>query len=192
VRAPRVRGLRFADGSEIVADLVVMAVGIRPNATLAREAGLHCERALVVDDHLHTSDARILALGECVQHQGATFGLVAPIVDQARVAAAQLAGDAQAAYVQRPFATRLKVSGIDLFSAGAIEPGAQTESLVFSDPRRGVYKHLLLENDRIKGVILYGDVADGSWYFDLLQKGTDISALRDDLLFGRAYLPAAA
>lgn len=187
-----VQALRFADGSEIPADLVVMAVGIRPNATLGREAGLHCERALVVDDHLHTSDARILALGECVQHQGATFGLVAPIVDQARVAAAQLAGEREAHYVQRPFATRLKVSGIDLFSAGVIEPGAQTQSLVFSDPQRGVYKRLLIGDDRIQGVILYGDVADGSWYFDLLQKGTDISALRDDLLFGRAWLAEAA
>lgn len=188
----RVSGLRFADGEEIAADLVVMAVGIRPNCALGKSAGLACERALLVDDALCTSDPTIYALGECVQHQGATFGLVAPIVDQARVAGAQLAGDSQARYVQRPFATRLKVSGIDLFSAGKIEPTAGTESLVFSDPQRGVYKRLLLEGNRIHGAILFGDVADGSWYFDLLQKRSDVGALRDDLLFGRAYLAEAA
>ncbi|MEQ1439083.1 FAD-dependent oxidoreductase [Fontimonas sp. SYSU GA230001] len=192
-RGPRVRGLRFKDGSEIEADLVVMAVGIRPNIDLAQAAGLHCERALVVDDTLQTlSDPRIYAVGECVQHRKATFGLVAPIWDQARVCATHLAGHGHRRYVQTATSTKLKVTGIDLFSAGDFIGGPHTEDLVFSDPRRGAYKRLVLKDNRIHGVVLYGDVADGPWYFELMQKRADVSAFRNRLVFGRSYCEAAA
>ncbi|MDD3761868.1 MAG: FAD-dependent oxidoreductase [Nevskiales bacterium] len=183
-----VTGLRFADGTEIEAGLVVMAVGIRPNITLAQAAGLHCERAIVVDDTLQTlSDPRIYAVGECVQHRRATFGLVAPIWEQAKVCAAHLAGAGHRHYVQQATSTKLKVTGIDLFSAGEIVGGPDTEDLVFRDPRRGAYKRLVLRDARIVGIVLYGDVGDGPWYYELMQSRQDVRALRSRLLFGRAY-----
>jgi len=184
----RVRGLRFKDGAELEADLVVMAVGVRPNVDLAKGAGLHCERAIVVDDTLQTlSDPRIYAVGECVQHRKSTFGLVAPIWEQARVCATHLAGHGHRRYVQAATSTRLKVTGIDLFSAGDFIGDAETEDLVFRDPRRGAYKRLVLKDNRIVGVVLYGDVADGSWYFELMQDRTDVSAFRSKLVFGRSF-----
>jgi len=186
VGAERVRKVVFADGAEIDADLVVMAAGVRPNIALAREAGLHCERAIVVDDTLQTYDPRVYAVGECVQHRRATFGLVAPIWDQARVCAAHLAGSGHRRYVQQATATKLKVTGVDLYSAGDIVGGKGSEDLVLRDRRGGVYKRLVVAGNRLTGAVLYGDVADGPWYFDLIQKGTDISSIRDRLLFGQA------
>lgn len=184
----RVTGLRFKDGTEIEADLVVMAVGIRPNFELARSAGLHCERALVVDDTLQTlSDPRVYAVGECVQHRKATYGLVAPLWEQARVCAAHLAGLGHQRYPGSVTSTKLKVTGIDLFSAGDFIGGPQTEDLVFRDPRRGVYKRLVLKNIRLIGAVLYGEVRDGPWYFELMQKRTDVTPFRERLVFGRAY-----
>lgn len=188
----RVEGVRFQDGSETKADLVVMAAGVRPNVALARSAGLHVERAIVVDDTLQSYDPRVYAVGECVQHRKATFGLVAPIWDQARVCAAHLAGLGHRRYVQQATATKLKVTGIDLYSAGDIVGGPGTEDLVLRDRRAGVYKRLVLEGNRITGAVLYGDVADGPWYFDLIQRGADVSALRDRLLFGPALCEAQA
>jgi len=190
VGGERVAAVRFADGSEIPADLVVMTAGVRPNIELAKAAGLHCERAIVVDDTLQTYDPRVYAVGECVQHRAATFGLVAPIWDQARVAGAHLAGAGHRRYVQRATATKLKVTGVDLYSAGDFIGGPGTEDLVLRDPRRGVYKRLVLENDRVIGAVLYGDVKDGGWYFDLIQNRTDVSSLRSRLLFGRALCEA--
>ncbi len=188
VGTDHVTGLRFADGTEIEAALVVMAVGIRPNIALAQAAGLHCERAIVVDDTLQTlSDPRIYAVGECVQHRRATFGLVAPIWEQAKVCAAHLAGAGHRHYVQQATSTKLKVTGIDLFSAGEIVGGPDTEDLVFRDPRRGAYKRLVLRDARIVGIVLYGDVGDGPWYYELMQARQDVRALRSRLLFGRAY-----
>ena len=188
----RVSGLRFKDGSEIDADLVVMAVGIRPNIELAKSAGLHCERAIVVDDTLQTlSDPRIYAVGECVQHRKATFGLVAPLWEQAKVAAAHLAGFGHRRYVQSEHSTKLKVTGVDLFSAGDFIGDTDTEDLVFRDPRRGAYKRLVLKENRIQGVVLYGDVADGPWYFELMQRRADVSAFRQRLVFGRRFCEAA-
>lgn len=188
----RVIGLRFKDGSEIETDLVVMAVGVRPNVDLAKTAGLHCERAIVVDDTLQTlSDPRIYAVGECVQHRKATFGLVAPIWEQARVCATHLAGHGNRRYVQAATSTKLKVTGIDLFSAGDFVGGDGTEDLVYRDPRRGAYKRLVLKDNRIVGAVLYGDVADGNWYFELMQQRRDISGIRDRLVFGRAFCEAA-
>lgn len=188
----KVQGVRFADGLELPADLVVMAAGVRPNVALAREAGLHVERAIVVDDTLQSYDPRVYAVGECVQHRKATFGLVAPIWDQARVCAAHLAGLGHRRYVQQATATKLKVTGIDLYSAGNIVGGPGTQDLVLRDRRAGIYKRLVLEGNRITGAVLYGDVADGPWYFDLIQRGADIAALRDRLLFGPALCEAQA
>jgi nitrite reductase (NADH) large subunit len=188
----RVRAVRFADGTEVPADLVVMAVGVRPNMELAQSAGLHCERAIVVDDTLQTYDPRVYAVGECVQHRRATFGLVAPIWDQARVCGAHLAGAGHRRYVQQATATKLKVTGVDLYSVGDFVGGAGSEDLVLRDPRRGIYKRLVLQGDKVAGAVLYGDVRDGPWYFDLIQKRTDISAMRNHLLFGQALCAQAA
>jgi len=183
----RVRSVRFADGEEIAADLVVMAAGVRPNVELAKSAGLHVERAIVVDDTLQTYDPRVYAVGECVQHRRATFGLVAPIWDQARVCAAHLAGSGHRHYVQQATATKLKVTGVDLYSAGDIVGLEGSEDLVLRDRRGGVYKRLVVTGNRLTGVVLYGDVADGPWYFDLIQKRTNITSFRDQLLFGQAH-----
>lgn len=188
----KVQAVRFGDGDTVPADLVVMAAGVRPNIALAKDAGLHCDRAIVVDDTLQTYDPRIYAVGECVQHRRATFGLVAPIWDQARVCAAHLAGSGHRRYVQQATATKLKVTGVDLYSAGDIVGGEGSEDLVLRDRRGGVYRRLVVAGNRLVGVVLYGDVADGPWYFDLIQKRTDIAAMRDALLFGQALAVQAA
>jgi nitrite reductase (NADH) large subunit len=188
----RVTAVRFADGSEIPADLVVMTAGVRPNIELARRCGLHCERAIVVDDTLQSFDPRVYAVGECVQHRRATFGLVAPIWEQARVCAAHLAGAGHRRYVQQVTPTRLKVTGVELYSVGDFMGGEGSEDLVLRDPRRGVYKRLVLDGGRITGAVLYGDVQDGPWYFDLIQNRTDISSMRNHLLFGQALCAQAA
>ncbi|MES2074027.1 MAG: FAD-dependent oxidoreductase [Pseudomonadota bacterium] len=188
----RVTAVRFKDGSEIPADLVVMTAGVRPNMALAQQSGLHCERAIVVDDTLQTYDPRVYAVGGCVQHRSATFGLVAPIWDQARVCGAHLAGAGHRRYVQQTSPTRLKVTGVDLYSVGDFIGGEGSEDLVLRDPRRGVYKRLVLKDNRIAGAVLYGDVQDGPWYFGLIQNRTDIGAIRNHLLFGEALCAQAA
>ena len=188
----RVTAVRFKDGSEIPADLVVMTVGVRPNIDLAKQAGLHCERAIVVDDTLQSYDPRVYAVGECVQHRMATFGLVAPIWDQARVCGAHLAGAGHRRYVQQATATKLKVTGVDLYSAGDFIGSEGSEDLVLRDPRRGIYKRLVISGPHIVGAVLYGDVKDGPWYFEMIQNKTDISALRSQLLFGQALCAQAA
>ena len=169
-----------------------MTAGVRPNIELAANAGLFCERAIVVDDTLQTFDPRVYAVGECVQHRSATFGLVAPIWEQARVCAAHLAGAGHRRYVQQATATKLKVTGVDLYSAGDIIGAAGTTDLVLRDARRGVYKRLVLDGNVLVGAVLYGDVADGPWYFDLIQQRTDVASLRDRLLFGKAFCEALA
>ena len=180
----RATGVRLADGRELQADLVVMAVGVRPNIQLAQAAGLRCDRGILVDDTLLTFDPAIYAVGECVQHRDSTFGLVAPLWDQARVCAAYLAERGVRCYGGSPLATHLKVSGIDVFSAGDFAERTGSESLVLCDPKRGVYKRLVLENNKIRGAVLYGDTQSGSWYVDLINEGRDVGALRDQLLFG--------
>ncbi len=184
----RVEGLRFKDGSQLEADLVVMAVGIRPNIELAREAGLHCERGIVVNDTLQTFDPRIYAVGECVQHRGVTYGLVAPLFEQARVCANHLAEYGIGHYEGSVTSTKLKVTGIDLFSAGDFTGGEDTEAIVMHDASAGIYKKIVLKDNRVEGAVLYGDTVDGAWYFQLLRDGTDISEIRDQLLFGQAHL----
>jgi nitrite reductase (NADH) large subunit len=190
--ADRVTGVLFKDGTQIPADLVVMTAGVRPNIELAASAGLRCERAIVVDDTLQTFDPRIYAVGECVQHRQATFGLVAPIWDQARVCAAHLAGAGHRRYVQQATATKLKVTGVDLYSAGDFIGGEGSEDLVLRDPRRGIYKRLVLQDGRLVGAVLYGDVRDGPWYFELIQSARPVGALRQRLLFGQAQCEALA
>jgi nitrite reductase (NADH) large subunit len=169
-----------------------MTAGVRPNIALAQQAGLFCERAIVVDDTLQTYDPRIYAVGECVQHRRATFGLVAPLWEQAKVAGAHLANKGHRRYVQSATPTKLKVTGIDLYSVGDFVGSAGSEDLVLRDPRRGVYKRLIIENGRLTGAVLYGDVQDGPWYFELIERRTDISAMRQQLLFGKALCKQAA
>ena len=182
----RVQSVLLEDGTELPADLVVMAVGIRPSTTLAREAGLEVNRGIVVDDAMHTGDPRILALGECVEHRGQCYGLVAPLYEMADVAARTLA-DESACYEGSVTATKLKVTGIDLYSAGDFADGADREEIVLRDAAAGIYKRLVLQGNRIIGTVLYGETGDGPWFFDLLRKGTDISAMRDTLIFGQSY-----
>ena len=180
----RATGLKFADGTELPADLVVMTAGVRPNITLAKQVGLRCERGILVTDTLQTWDPHIYAVGECVQHRNQTFGLVAPLWEQARVCAAHLAGFGARTYRSSISATQLKVTGIDLYSAGDFQGEEGTETLVLRDPARGVYKRLVLQGDKVRGAVLYGDTRDGAWYFDLIRKGSSVRGLRDQLLFG--------
>ncbi len=184
----RVRAVRLSDGQEIPADLVVMAVGIRPNIGLAKSAGLYCERGILVNDTLQTYDPRIYAVGECVQHRGQTYGLVAPLFEQAKVCANHLAQLGYSRYQGSVTSTKLKVTGIDVFSAGNFQGGEGTEAILYQDPGAGVYKKLVLRNNRLEGAVLYGDTLDGAWYFQLMREGTDVGSLRDHLLFGQAHL----
>ncbi|HKU17010.1 MAG TPA: nitrite reductase large subunit NirB [Steroidobacteraceae bacterium] len=182
--AGEVAGLRFNDGSEIPADLIVMAAGIRPNTTLAESAGLHCNRGIIVNDTLQTFDPRIYAVGECVSHRGVAYGLVAPLFEQAKVCANHLALMGIGTYKGSVLSTKLKVTGIDLFSAGDFLGGEGTEEIVLSDPAGGVYKKLVIKDDQLVGACLYGDTADGAWYFKLLREGRKLGDLRDHIMFG--------
>ncbi|MBV7407842.1 FAD-dependent oxidoreductase [Maritimibacter sp. DP1N21-5] len=182
----RVRALLLEDGTELPCDLLVMAVGIRPNVALAKEAGLEVGRGVIVDDHMTTSDPDILALGECVEHRGAVFGLVAPLYDQAKVAAEMLMGR-HAVFVNKEVSTKLKVTGCDLFSAGDFAAGGGREEIVFSDPTRALYKRLVIEGDRLIGAVMYGETDDGAWFYKLIRDGVDVSPLRDVMIFGPDY-----
>ncbi|MPR25918.1 NAD(P)/FAD-dependent oxidoreductase [Microvirga tunisiensis] len=186
-----VTGVRLDDGTELPADIVVMAVGIRPNAVLAKEAGLETNRGVLVGDDMRTSDPDIFSVGECVEHRGLCYGLVAPLYEMAKVVAAQLAGDEAAAYTGSVTATKLKVTGIDLFSAGDFGEAKDRQDIVLRDAARGVYKRLVLKENRIVGAVLYGETGDGSWFFDLLRKETDVTELRDTLIFGQSYVGGA-
>ena len=188
----RAEGVGLADGREVAGDLVVMAIGTRPNIDLAHAAGLDINRGIVVGDDLRTSDPAIYAVGECVEHNGQTFGLVAPLWEQAKICAARLAGDRHAAYLPPPVFTSLKITGIDVFSAGALVTADDDDNLVtLSDVASGIYKKLILRGDRLVGCVLYGDIADGSWYVDLIQSQCSVAAWRDHLIFGRAAAEGA-
>ncbi|MCF6236286.1 MAG: nitrite reductase large subunit NirB [Gammaproteobacteria bacterium] len=180
--------IRFADGAEIEADLVVMAVGIRPNFELAQKADLECDRGIVVSETMLSSDPSVYSVGECVQFEEHTYGLVAPLFDMAKVCASQLADIDHKHYVHTETSTKLKVSGVDLFSAGIINGNEATDDIIFQDPANGVYKKIILQDHKIVGVVLYGDTFDGSWYFELLREATDVSEMRSHLLFGQAHL----
>ena len=182
----RVTKIRFTDGDEIPADLVVMAVGIRPNTTLAEASGIHCNRGIVVSDTMQTFDPRIYAVGECVNHRGIAYGLVAPLFEMAKVCANHLGNFGIGRYQGSVTSTKLKVTGIDLFSAGEFIGGEGTDEIVLSDPIGGVYKKLVLRGDQLVGACLYGDTVDGSWYFKLLREGKNIAEIRDSLMFGES------
>ena len=184
----RVSGVRFKDGTEIPADLVVMAVGIRPNTELAESAGIYCERGVVINDTMQTYDPNIYAVGECVQHRKETYGLVAPLFDMAKVCANHLAHLGYSRYEGSDISTKLKVTGIDVFSAGDFTGDDSTEDIIVKDAARGVYKKLVLKDDKLQGAVLYGDTIDGSWYFQLLRDGTNVSDIRDSLMFGQGNL----
>ncbi len=189
--APRVKAVRLEDGTEIAADIVVMAVGIKPNAGLAKDAGLKVNRGIVVSSTMHTSDPDIFALGECVEAEGQVFGLVAPLYEMANVVAAQLTGQEEAAFKSSATATKLKVTGISLFSAGDFADGKDREEIVLRDATRNIYKRLVLEGDKLVGVVMYGDTSDGAWFFDLVKRGTDITQMRETLIFGQGYAGGA-
>ncbi|MBV7417659.1 nitrite reductase large subunit NirB [Comamonas sp. CMM03] len=188
----RVRAVRFKDGSEVPADLVVMAVGIRPNTALAQRMHLHVDRGIVVSDTLQTvTDPRIYAVGECAAHRGVAYGLVAPLFEQGKVLANHLAEWGIGRYQGSLTSTKLKVTGIDLFSAGNFQGGADTEEIVLRDPYApggGVYKKLVIQGDKLVGACLYGDTVDGSWYFKLLREGRSVADIRDRLMFGESNI----
>jgi nitrite reductase (NADH) large subunit len=166
-----------------------MAVGIRPNTELAEKMRLHVNRGIVVSDTLQTvTDARIYSVGECAAHRGIAYGLVAPLFEQAKVAANHLAQFGIGRYVGSLTSTKLKVTGIDLFSAGEFQGGEGTEQIVMSDPFAGVYKKLVIKDDKLIGACLYGDTVDGSWYFKLLREGRPIADIRDKLMFGESNI----
>ncbi len=183
----RVAAIKFKDGDCIPADLVVMAVGIRPNTELAESSGLHCNRGIVVNDTMQTFDPRIYSIGECAAHRGIAYGLVAPLFEQAKVCANHLAHYGIGRYEGSVTSTKLKVTGIDLFSAGDFIGGEGTESILYSDPIGGVYKKLVVKDNKLVGGVMYGDTVDGAWYFSLLRDGKNISELRDHLMFGQDH-----
>ncbi|HEY9097366.1 MAG TPA: nitrite reductase large subunit NirB [Thiobacillus sp.] len=183
----RVAEIRFKDGDVAPADLVVMAVGIRPNTELAESSGLHCNRGIVVNDTMQTFDPRIYSIGECAAHRGIAYGLVAPLFEQAKVCANHLAHYGIGRYEGSVTSTKLKVTGIDLFSAGDFTGGEGTEAILYSDPIGGVYKKLVIKDNKLVGGVMYGDTVDGSWYFSLLRDGKNVSELRDHLMFGQDH-----
>ncbi len=189
----RVMAVQFKDGSEIPADLVVMAAGIRPNTELALKIGLHCgpenRGGIVVTDTLQTvTDPRIYSVGECAAHRGIAYGLVAPLFEQGKVCATHLAQFGIGRYSGSMTSTKLKVTGIDLFSAGNFMGGEGCEEIVMSDPYGGVYKKLVIKDDKLVGACMYGDTVDGSWYFKLLREGRKIGDIRDKLMFGESNI----
>ncbi len=184
----RVCAIRFKDGEEVPADLVIMAVGIRPNTQLAESAKLRCDRGILVNDTMQTYDPRIYAVGECVSHRGIAYGLVAPLFEQAKVCANHLAQYGFGRYTGSVTSTKLKVTGIDLFSAGDFTGGEGTEDIVLHDASGSVYKKLVIKDDKIVGSVMYGDTADGSWYFQMLREGKNIADIRDHLMFGQTTL----
>ena len=185
----RVAAVRFADGREVRADLVVMAAGIRPNTALAESAGLHCQRGIVVSDTLQTvTDPRVYALGECAAHRGVAYGLVAPLFEQGKVCATHLAQFGIGRYAGSAVSTKLKVTGVDLFSAGNFNGGEGCDEIVLRDPAGGVYKKLVVKGGRLVGACLYGDTVDSGWYFKLIREGRDVADIRQRLMFGEAGL----
>ncbi|MED5609605.1 nitrite reductase large subunit NirB [Pseudomonas sp. JH-2] len=184
----RVCAVQFKDGDVVAADLVVMAAGIRPNTELAESAGIPCNRGILVNDTLQTYDPRIYAIGECASHRGIAYGLVAPLFEQAKVCANHLAQFGFASYKGSVVSTKLKVTGIDLFSAGDFMGGEGTETITLSDPIGGVYKKLVIKDDVLVGACLYGDTADGGWYFRQIRENHNVAQVRDHLMFGESSL----
>ncbi len=188
----RVRAVHLADGRELPADLVVFAVGVTPNVDLARGAGLDVNRGVTVDDHMRTSDPDIFAVGECVEHRGQTFGLVGPLWEQARTCAEVLCGGTPAPYAAAAPHTSLKVTGVDVFSAGVLAARDDgDEEITLRDAGARQYKKLVTRDGRLTGAILYGGIADGPWFAELIDARRNITPMRDSLIFGRALAAAA-
>src|SRR3954452_23223628 len=146
----RVEGVVLADGREIPADLVVRAIVIRPTIDLARAAGIDVNRGILVGDDMRTSAPGISSVGECIEHNGAVFGLVAPIWEQAKVCGERLAGDNDAVYAPPPVFTSLKITGTDVFSAGALAAADEhDDEITLHDAKRGMYKKVVLREDRV-------------------------------------------
>jgi nitrite reductase (NADH) large subunit len=186
----RVEGVELADGRRIEADAVVFAAGIRPNVALAKDAGIAVNRGVVVDDHLQTGAPDIFALGECAEHRGMCYGLVEPAYEQARVLARHLAGRA-ASYDGSVVATNLKVSGVNVFSAGDFMGAAGTEAIVLNDASGGTYKKLVISDGRLTGAVLVGDAADALWYLEWIRSRQPVARIRKDMMFGRSLAEAA-
>jgi len=182
-----VKSVTFEDGSELPCDLFVMAIGVRPNMALAKRAGIYCEKGIVVSDTLQTYDPTIYAVGECIQHRNDTFGLVAPLFEQAKVCANHLSGHGMAEFKTLPSATKLKVTGINLFSLGDFNGDETCDIIRFSDPSAGIYKKLVIKHQHIIGLVLYGATNDGAWYQSLLEQRINIEVMREHLIFGQAY-----
>jgi nitrite reductase (NADH) large subunit len=187
-----VTGVALDDGRVIEADIVVMAVGIRPNTGLAKLAGVAIGRGVQVDDHMQSSDSNIYAVGECAEHRGLCYGLVAPLWEMCQAFADHISAAPKSGYAGSVTSTKLKVSGIDVFSAGDFAGGDGCEDILLRDASRGVYKRVIVKNNKIAGAVLYGDTSDGNWYFQLLKDAVDISDVRDALIFGQAYAQGGA
>ncbi|CAH1653796.1 MULTISPECIES: nitrite reductase large subunit NirB [unclassified Chelatococcus] len=192
VGSGKVEGVELADGTVIPADLVVMAAGIKPSSGLAKEAGLAVNRGILVDAHLRTSDPDILALGECAEIGGHVYGLVAPLYEMARIAAAGLAGKTVAGFVHSDTPTKLKVTGIELYSLGDFADGDDREEIVLRDAAAGVYKRVILKDDRIIGTVLFGETSDGAWFNDLKKKAANVAEMRETLIFGQSHQGGAS
>lgn len=185
-----VQGVQLADGRRLSADAVVLAIGILPRTELARQAGLAIDHGIQVDDQLATSDPAISAVGECASHRGITYGLVAPLYEQASVLARHLCGE-QTAYEGSSVSTRLKVSGVSVFSAGKIPTSPDADSAEWRDDARGEYRKLFFENGRLAGAVLYGDATDGPFFHQLITEQCDVSDLRPTLIFGEHFVAAS-
>jgi nitrite reductase (NADH) large subunit len=183
----RVEGVELADGRRIDADAVIFAAGIRPNVTLARDAGIPVNRGIIVDDSLQTGALDIFAIGECAEHRGICYGLVEPAYEQAGVLARHLAGGA-ASYDGSIVATNLKVSGVSVFSAGDFTGADGSEAIVLNDARHGTYKKLVISDGRLTGAVLVGDVGDALWYLELIRNRQPIARVRSRMMFGRSLV----
>ncbi len=179
--------VKLKDGTVLDADLVVFAVGIRPNMALAQSAGLRCNRGVLVNDTMQTFDPSIYAVGECIEHRGQTFGLVEPLWGQAFICASHLAEHGSLTFKAPTVPTQLKVSGCDVFSAGDFEPKEDFEDIVLNDEKRQIYKRIIIQKDKVIGAVLFGDTEDGAWYAELIADQTPITSIRNKLLFGRDF-----
>lgn len=180
----RASGLVFADGTEVDGDLVVMAVGIKPNIELAKASGIEVNRGIIVDDFMQTSVPGVYAVGECAEHRGIAYGLVAPLYEQGAVLAKHLVGVETAGYQGSVTSTKLKVSGVDVFSAGRFDEAPGTRSLKIQDDMAGTYKKIVIQDGKLVGAVLFGDTSDGSELFATIKSGESVAGREKEILLG--------
>ena len=190
-QAGQATGVKLKSGEVIPASLVVVTAGVRPNVDLMQQSGLECDRGVLVNDRMQTSDPSVLAIGECVQLDKSLFGLVAPVYSHAEVAVHKLLGTSGMRFQPVPIPTSLKVDGIELFSSGVFNAEEDDQELILDARGIGIYRKLVISGNTLKGALLYGDASDGLWYQELMESGQDISGIRDQLIFGQCYLTAA-